>query len=346
MNQYKKYIAGVLIIVVTLITGGIHLTLVEAASLTSLSDTLSSSKKNTVSNHDITFTTPTGIAADATVILTFESDFSVSASLDYTDIDVLDDGVNVVLAAAPSGATWGAVRTSGTVITLTNGSGAVAAGSVVRIKIGTNATSVATGDQQITNPTTADTYTISISGTFGDTGTITVPILDDDQVAVTATVAQTLTFSISDNSIEFGTLSAADDTFADNAAGNATEVEAHTIVAGTNAPGGYTITATGTTLTSGLNTIDAIGSSNTASDPGAEQFGLRMTASGGSGAVSAPYAAAGFAFDTAAFPDTVASASGASANTTYSVRYIANIASETEAGSYTSTITYAATANF
>ena len=88
-------------------------------------------------------------------------------------------------------------------------------------------------------------------------------------------------------------------------------------------------------------------SAATASTIGSEQFGLRMNASGGIGTVVAPYAtAAQFAFDSLNFPDQVASATGASANTTYSVRYIANIASNTEAGAYTSTLTYVATANF
>jgi hypothetical protein len=106
------------------------------------------------------------------------------------------------------------------------------------------------------------------------------------------------------------------------------------------------MTVNGATLTSGANTITAIGSSNTASSAGTEQFGLRMSASGGSGTVSVPYAASGFAFDTAAFPDQVASASGSSANTTYSVRYLGNITAQTEAGAYTATLTYVATANF
>jgi hypothetical protein len=159
--------------------------------------------------------------------------------------------------------------------------------------------------------------------------------------------APSLTFSISDNSIGFGTLAAGDDFFANGAGtGSATEVEAHTISASTNATSGYSITINGSTLSYGGNTINAIGASNTASSAGTEQFGLRMTASGGSGTVSAPYAAAGFAFDTAAFPDQVASATGTSANTTYSVRYVGNITSSTEAGAYTSTLTYLATANF
>ena len=106
------------------------------------------------------------------------------------------------------------------------------------------------------------------------------------------------------------------------------------------------MTVGGSTLTSGANTITAIGASNTSSSVGTEQFGLRMTAAGGSGTVSAPYAAAGFAFDSGAFPDAIATASGASANTTYSARYIANITASTEAGSYTGAVTYVATANF
>ncbi len=157
-----------------------------------------------------------------------------------------------------------------------------------------------------------------------------------------------MTFSISDNSIGFGTLSSADDFFANGAGtGSATEVEAHTITASTNATSGYIITINGATLASGGNTITAIGGTNTTSSAGSEQFGLRMTATGGNGAVSAPYAAAGFALDTANFPDQVASdADGDDVTTTYSVRYLGNISSTTEAGSYSATLTYVITASF
>jgi hypothetical protein len=197
------------------------------------------------------------------------------------------------------------------------------------------------------NPSSAAAYSIAISGAFGDSGNISVTILNDDQVAVTATVDNSISFSISDNTIEFGTLSSSAAQYADNSAGDASEVEAHTLIVGTNATNGYTMTLNGATLDAGGgDTIDAIGAANTASSPGTEQFGVRFNASGGSGAVSAPYAAAGCAFDTAAFPDAIASAAGPSANTTYSARYLANIAAITEAGSYTSTLTYTATANF
>jgi len=102
----------------------------------------------------------------------------------------------------------------------------------------------------------------------------------------------------------------------------------------------------GPTLTSGAHTITAIGGSNTAPNAGTEQFGLRMEASGGSGTVSAPYAAVGFAYDGASSPDEVASTSGLSGVTVYSVRYLLNIAETTDIGSYDTDLTYIVTSNF
>jgi hypothetical protein len=220
----------------------------------------------------------------------------------------------------------------------------------VQVQIGTHATTGATGNTQITNHATPASYTVSIAGLFGDTGETTINILTDSEVDVAAVVAQSLTFSISDISIGFGTLNAASARYATgDTTGNAAETEAHTLIVGTNAANGYTMTASGTTLTCascGGATVSAIGASNVASSAGTEQFGLRMTATGGSGAVAAPYAASGFAYDSAAFPDQIASAAGATSNTTYSLRYLANIAADTEAGTYNAAITYVATANF
>jgi hypothetical protein len=158
----------------------------------------------------------------------------------------------------------------------------------------------------------------------------------------------TLSFSLSGNSVGFGTLSSSAARFATaDALGSGSEVEAHTFTASTNAPEGYVITVNGTTLTYGLSAINPIGSSSAASAIGTEQFGLRMTATGGNGSVTAPYAAAGFALDTAAFPDVVASdPDGDDVATTYSVRYLANISAITGAGNYGTTLTYVITAGF
>ena len=163
----------------------------------------------------------------------------------------------------------------------------------------------------------------------------------------TAVVAETLTFTISDNAIGFGTLIHTAARFANGAGtGSASEVEAHNIAVTTNASQGYALTITGTTLTSGANTITAIGATNLASAIGTEQFGVRATATGGVGTVSAPYSAGGFALDTAAFPDEIGAATGPSATTTFSIRYLANIAPLTEAGSYTAILTYIVTGRF
>lgn len=344
----KKFVSSVVIIALVFISSGFaNPQLAMAASLTSMSDTVSTLTASTAANHTIVFTTPTGIAASATLILTFDNSTN-TGSVAFGDIDLLDDGVDVTLAATPSGTTWGAVNTSSTVITFTNGSAAVAAGSVITIKIGTNATG---GVNQITNGL-AGTTTLRFSGTFGDTGVLSMAIISNSVVAVSAEVLSTLTFSVSDNTIYFGNLRTAGACFAQGAdpgyvtCPTTTETEAFNMTAATNASSGYTLTVQGATLTSGANTITAL-ASNTASSPGTEQFGIRFNASGGSGAVEVPYAAAGYAYAaTSSTPDTIATSTVASTTTTYSARYLANISDVTESGSYTTSHTYIATGNF
>lgn len=334
-----------------------------AAALTNVYDAMTRLSVDTASDHAIQFRTPTGVSSGQTIVITMPSDFDGAndpqGALDFSDVDLFEDttpdGVcdgtaETLVASGATSAQWNVVfsGTEGRTITLTSGgaTAVVAAASEICVKIGENATGGAANSQYINTSTNGSKVITLSAGSGADTGSVTVNILADDQVAVTATVSQSLTFSISDNTIEFGTLSASAAQYADNAAGDASEVEAHTLTVGTNAANGYTMTLNGSTLTSGAHTIDSIGASNAASSAGTEQFGIRMTATGGSGAVSAPYADSGFAFDSAAFPDNVASASGSSANTVYSVRYLANIAAETEAGAYTATLTYVATANF
>ncbi len=322
----------------------------HAAALTLLSDTMSSSKIGENSSHVIRFTTPTGANEGTdTIVITFPEDFDFTGK-NINTLTLTHGGGSGTLntetiSAADNNNDWKAVFSGveNRILTLTApddgvGAAAIDAGSKVVV-------SYTSANAQ--NGSLAQSYAITVDGTFGDTGTITVNLITDDQVAVSATVSQSLTFSISDNTIGFGSLSASNDRFATgNAAGADAAEAAHTITVGTNAANGYTMTLNGATLTSGGNTIDAIGDTNTASDEGTEQFGLRIDEAGGSGAVTAPYADAGYAFDSAAFPDQVASSGTASANTVYSVTYIANITSNTEAGAYSATMTYTATANF
>ncbi|MSU74909.1 MAG: hypothetical protein EXS55_00105 [Candidatus Magasanikbacteria bacterium] len=350
MRTVKIIVSATLVISVIMAGVGWPYSGAEAAALMGLSDTMSSLKVNTASSHILTFTSPTGANENTdTIIVTFPSDFNLSSKAINTV--TFTHGANTgaenteTLAANPSATAWGAVFSGvqNRILTLTAptdgvGAAAVAASDkLIMILDSSNAV----------NPSVAGPYTITISGTFGDAGIMSVQIVTNDQVAISATVAPSLSFSISANTIDFGTLSSAAARYAGVGAGSDVEAEAHTLIASTNGNSGYTVTVKGATLTSGANTVSAIGNVNTASSAGTEQFGLRSNAAGGSGAVSAPYAAAGFAYAaTGNTASTVASAAGASANTTYSVRYLANIGANTEAGSYTATLTYVATANF
>lgn len=161
--------------------------------------------------------------------------------------------------------------------------------------------------------------------------------------------AQTLTFSISDASIGFGTLNSSGARYATgNTLGSPLDsTDAHTLSASTNASGGYVIAINGATLTAGSYTITAIGATATSTSPGTEQFGMHLIVNSGTGgSATAPYASTNWALDTAAFPDQVASGSGDSTEDVFGARYIANVAGSTEAGSYSTALTYVATATF
>lgn len=348
-HPFTKPLSLLLVLAVTVVTV-FPIRSAQAAALTGLSDTMTSLTVSATSSHTMRFTTPSGAGAStSTIIVTFPAtyDFTGKATSSVSFTHGASTGLETTetLAGVPSLTAWG-VAFSGTanrILTLTpptDGIGAAVVAPGDKIIITYSAASS-------TNPSTPGSYTASISGGFGDVGDLTNVIVNNNQVNVSGTVPQSITFTISTTSISFGTLSAVVARFASSTgAGDSAEVEGHNIVAGTNAGNGYTITASGTTLTYGNFTINPIGGSNTASAVGTEQFGLRATATGGTGAVAAPYGAAGFAYATSSFPSTLATASGATANTTYSIRYLANITSNTEAGIYTANLSYIATANF
>jgi len=348
MNRIlKKLQKPVSIISILVFVIAFYIPHTHAAAVTSVSDTMTRLKAATASNHTITFTTPTGVAAGQTMTVTFPAGFTIG-SVDYTDIDVTDDGADLTLAATPSGATWGAAFTD-QVLTITSGTGTIAATSVIVIEIGTNATFGVAGDQQITNPT-AGTKLISIGGTFGDSGQLGVVIVSDDQVVVNATVDPTITFTITNNSVTLLT-AAAGNPDSSNTAYNGS----NTLAAATNADNGYVITYLGSTLTSGGNTITAM-AAQAASSTGTEQFGVNLKnnatpnvgadPSGGSGAPVADYNTADQYKFVAGATTNLASAAGPSQTTTYTVSYITNVADITEAGAYSTTITYICTGTF
>ena len=331
------------IVGIMLYFGGLKIAVAD--DITGLKDTMQGLKVSTSSNHTIVFTAPNGVGQGENFTITFPSDFALGY-LDYEDFDV-NAGGELTLADSASGASWG-VATSSLVITITSGTGEIASSTEVTVEIGTHATTGVTGSTRITNPTSANTYTILIATSYPDNGTTTVQILTDDQVAVSAAVGQTLSFAISDNTIGFGSLDSNNSRYATgDLSGGASSSSAHTLTAGTNATSGYTVTVVGPTLTSGDDTITAIGSSAASPSTGSEQFGISITATGGSGSATAPYATADeFAYDAESTADEIASHDGSSATTYFHMVYVANIGADTEAGNYSTALTYVATANY
>ena len=161
----------------------------EAANVTTFTNTLTDSAPAVVSDHEIRFVTPTGVAAGETIVLTFDALFLGIAALDAGDIDLDINGTDTTLAATEAGATWG-VTTDATSITLTSDTGVVEAGDTVIIQIGLNA---AGGANQITNPAVGS-YPINATVGSADTGETRVAIVE--AVTVTATVDTIFTFTV------------------------------------------------------------------------------------------------------------------------------------------------------
>lgn len=329
---------------------------VRASALSNARDVMSTVKATVVANHEIYFVSATGAANNTNITLTFTGFTTTGVAFGDVDIAPGDSGncatanfTEATVAASAAAATWGVANSSPT-ITLsapTSGGGTLSAGNCIRIRIGTNASTGGAGTNQITNASVG-LKVISVAGTFGDSGDISVYLITDDQVSISATVPQALSFSLSTTTIGFGSLSASAVRFASlNTLGTTTPSAAHTLAVSTNASNGYVLTVKGATLTYNSATIDAIGGSNTAIATGTEQFGVRFTASGGSGSVTAPYAASGYAYAAnATTVSQVASHTGPSDTTTYSAIYMANISNITDAGSYTTALTYVATAQY
>lgn len=213
----------------------------------------------------------------------------------------------------------------------------------------------------VANPTANNTTFYGIVTTYSDSAWTTsidsgtVALSTASQIQVSLSVYETLTFcagtsitgqncgTISGNTVNLGTGST-----------TATSSGTSVMAASTNGSSGYSITVNGATLTSGSNTITALGSGGTSS-VGTKQFGLNLMSnttpsvgsavSGtGSGAAASNYNTSNtFRFATG---ETVASASGPTNANAFTVSYIANIDGVTPPGSYTSNLTYIATANF
>lgn len=207
---------------------------------------------------------------------------------------------------------------------------------------GTQWNLTSTGTQTVSNTDVRDSYACG-----GDT----VDAIDgtnQDSTHNDCWNINTISLTISDTTIGFGVCAPAAPQYATGTSGSASDsADAHTISVASNARGGYSLTVGGSTLTSTVGTITAIGGSATASSAGSEQFGLRTIKNSGTGTVSSPFDTANWAF-TAGSTQQVASYGGSSSSYSagYGLRYICNVSAVTEAGSYSTDLTYILTSTF
>ena len=206
------------------------------------------------------------------------------------------------------------------------------------------------GFSSVTNPSaTNSTFFMRIS-TFSDdayTTAIDTGVIASStagQITVTASVDETLTFTLATATVALGTLTI-----------SSTGTGISQMTVGTNASTGYSVSYSGTTLTSGTNTITAMATA-AGSTQNSKQFGINLMANttpsigsgvsgSGSGTAQTGYSTANqFKFNVAG--DIVASAIVPTNTNVFTTSYIANIDAITAAGAYSTVLTYTATANF
>lgn len=240
------------------------------------------------------------------------------------------------------------------------------AAGYLRIKNNTSVAAVSSpvvaSFSSVTNPATTNAaFYVRVLTFSGDDYTSqvdngVVAASTSQQLSLTATVDETLTFctgtsgitnsscaGATGSAVAFGTLSA-----------SSTNTGISQFGVGTNALTGYAVTVNGTTLTSGGATIGAL-ASQTASASGSEQFGLNLRDNATPNFGTDPDGS-GTATPTATFNtvdqyrfvtgDTVASKAGSDQFRRFHAAYIANIDTATEAGAYSSILTYICTATF
>ena len=249
--QAVAVIAGLAVLLWSL--GLPSLKLVNAASLTSISDTLSDSAPNVVSNHTIAFTLPTDgtpLASADTVTITFPAATFDLSNLNHTDFDVAT-GSDYTLeqGGSPAADNIGVATTSNTIVLTLGSAVAIATGTAISVEVGTNATFGASGVDQIVNPASSS-YEINIETNEGDSGATRVVILDN--VTVTASVDTIFDFTVAgvgaagggetvNGETISGTTTATTIAFGTLASGTASTT-AQDLTVSTNASQGYSVT--------------------------------------------------------------------------------------------------------
>lgn len=309
---------------------------VWAAQITSRSLTLGSSAASASTTYTFSFILPS-----ATVLQSFEAVLCTTASGSCTTPTGFSNSSST-LASQPTNlgdaSGWSVNTSTGGKLRLSKSGNSAAPSGTTTVAFGSVTNPSATNSTFFARLTS---YSDASWTTAVDTGTVAASTAG--QITVTASIDETLTFTLSSATVALGTLTS-------STTGSGTS----TMSASTNAGSGYAISVSGSTLTSGANTIAAM-ASNAASSQGTGQFGINLKANttpsvgsnvsgSGSGTATTNYNTAdSFRFVSG---DSVASATAATNSNTYTVSYIANIAGSQTAGSYATTLTYTATATF
>ncbi len=349
LNRQKLYLLpALLLVLVSLMSAFSSYTVSAAGQLTSRTLTLGSSASAASTTWSFTFTPTESTALNG---MTFQVCSTASGACSvpgsWTNGGSAFDSL---IYAGDSQSGWALDNSAGYLRIKNNASAQTVAGPVV------------VNFSSVNNPSTTNaTFYVRALTFSGDDYTSQV---DDGvvaastsaQLSLSASIDETLTFCAATSGIttsscsgatgaavNFGTLSA-----------SATNTGVSQLGVGTNAKYGYAITVNGATLSSGTASIDAL-AAQTASASGTEQFGLNLrdnatpdfgTNPDGSGTANpnANYNTADqYRFVSG---DTVASKSGTDQFRRFHVGYLVNINTASEAGAYTSTLTYIATATF
>lgn len=337
---------------------GVAPLITQAASVTSFSDTMSTQATSATAIHTVAWTLVTAdtVATGETYAIDYvNADFTLNAIGNWQTTDFsLNDGTargNPVAVGAAPACSAGAnnytvtIDVTNVTFTITTCASWTASGATPTVTLTINGTT-ATGTGTMTNKSSdVNSSLVALTQSNGDSGNSAVVVETNDVVTVTATVNPVLTFAISSATVAFGTV----------VTGTAS-TGTHTISAATNATGGFTVTYIGATLTSGGNTITSAGTL-AASNTAIEQFGLNLkanttpsvgtavTTNAGTCGIATNYNTVN-SFSFAVSTTTPVTAVTAPADCVYTAAYLANVSSVTEAGAYSTTLTWIASGSF
>jgi hypothetical protein len=234
-----------------------------------------------------------------------------------------------------------------------------------------NTTTVTVVLQNVRNPSTANrsfygrvtTYSDSAGTTPNEVDFGSIAVSTATQLTVTGVMPESLVFCVGTSGSDCAGITGASvnlGTFSPTATNTGTSV----MSASTNAGTGYAITLNGTTMSSGSNTIAAMGTQSAnstgcvvscTSTAGSSQFGTNVV-SNSSPAVGLNVSGLGIGTAYGGYAtsnsfryfsgDIVASSSGVTRDNLFTNSYVVNVGGDQAAGVYTATLTYICTATF